>query len=236
LPELVVERTPKNADKPGDQLPGEKRISMRAKHQLLTLAVLALLTCGATAGQDQPVLVPISEDRPSLEFVGQFINSGTSSQQFGYLSNIRGLNQIFTGMPQNETTAMFTFYTQATTVSTITNGSVRVVHRVGTTTIYFNPNPAGDFNNPSSFQQGTPISVSNYSQQVVVDLATGSFTTAHLNDITATTPFWLNGAQYQLGQVGRSFRTHYLGHVNSPGLLPSGWFGGYAVGLDKKDN
>ena len=67
---------------------------MRAKHQLLTLAVVALLTCGAMAGQDQPLLVPISEDRPSLEFVGQFINSGTSSQQFGYLSNIRGLNQI----------------------------------------------------------------------------------------------------------------------------------------------
>jgi len=209
---------------------------MRAKHQLWALAVLALLTCRVIAAQDQPVLIPISEDHPSLEFVGQFINSGTSSQQFGYLSNIRGLNRIFTGTTQNETTAMFTFFTQATTVSTITNGSVRVVHRVGTTTIYFNPNPAGDFNNPSSFQQGTPISVSNYGQQVVVDLVTGSFTTAHLNDITATTPFWLNRVQYQLGQVGRSFRTHYLGHANSPGLLPSGWFGGYAVGVDKKDN
>jgi hypothetical protein len=209
---------------------------MRAKHQLLALAVLALLTCRVIAAQDQPVLIPISEDRPSLEFVGQFINSGTSSQQFGYLSNIHGLNQIFTGTTQNETTAMFTFFTQATTVSTITNGSVRVVHRVGTTTIYFNPNPAGDFNHPSSFQQGTPISVSNYSQQAVVDLVTGSFTTAHLNDITATTPFWLNRVQYQLGQVGRSFRTHYLGHANSPGLFPSGWFGGYAVGVDKKDN
>lgn len=211
---------------------------MRAKHQLLALAAVAVLACTAVAAQDQPALLPISEDRPSLEFVGQFINSGTSSQQYGYLSSIRGLglNQIFAGSPQNETTAMFTFYTQATTVSTITNGSVRVVHRVGTTTIYFNPNPAGDFNNPSSFQQGTPISVSNYSQQVVVDLATGSFTTAHLNDITATTPFWLNGVQYQLGQVGRSFRSHYLGHVNTPGLLPSGWFGGYAVGVEKKDN
>jgi len=69
---------------------------MRAKHQLLALAVLALLTCRVIAAQDQPVLIPISENRPSLEFVGQFINSGTSSQQFGYLSNIRGLNRIFT--------------------------------------------------------------------------------------------------------------------------------------------
>jgi hypothetical protein len=209
---------------------------MRAKQQLLALAVMAVLTCAATSAQDEPVLVQISEDRPALEFVGQFINSGTSSEQFGYLSDIRGLNQIFTGTAQNETTAMFTFFTQATTLSAMTNGPMRVLHRVGTTTIYFNPNPAGDFSNPSSFQQGTAILVSNYSQQVVVDLVSGSFTTAQLNDITATTPFWLNGVQYQLGQVGRSFRTHYTGHVNSPGLLPSGWFGGYAVGVDKKGN
>jgi hypothetical protein len=210
---------------------------MRAKqHQLLALAVMAVLTCAAVSAQDQPVLVPISGDRPALEFVGQFINSGTSAQQFGYLSNIRGLTQIFSGTPQNETTAMFTFFTQATTVQVITNGSVKIIHRVGTTTIYFNPNPAGDFNNPSSFQQGTPILVSNYTQQSVSDLVSGTFTTAHLNDITATTPFWLNGVQYQLGQVGRSFRTHYTGHLNTPGLLPSGWFGGYAVGVDKKDN
>ena len=211
---------------------------MRAKHQLLALAAVAVLACTAVAAQDGPVVIPISEDRPSLEFVGQFINSGTSSQQYGYLSNIRGLslNQTFSGSPQNETTAMFTFFTQATTRSVLNNGSMRILHRTGTTTIYFNPSPAGDFNNPSSFQQGTPISVSNYSQQVVFDLVTGSFTTAHLNDITATTPFRLGGVQYQLGQVGRSFRSHYLGHANTPGLLPSGWFGGYAVGVDKKDD
>ena len=215
---------------------------MRAKHQLLALVAVALITCGVMVAQDDPVLIPISEDRPALEFVGQFITNGpgagVSSQQFGYLSNIRGLglNQIFTGSTHNETTAMFTFYSQAATVSAIANGVVRIVHRVGTTTIYFNPNPAGDFNNPSSFQQGTPILVSNYTQHVDVDTVTSSFVTAHLNDITATTPFWLNGMHYQLGQVGRSFRTHYLGHVNSPGLLPSGWVGGYAVGVDKKDN
>ena len=208
---------------------------MRAKHQPLTLLAVALITCGVMVAQDDPVLIPISEDRPALEFVGQFITNGpgagVSSQQFGYLSNIRGL-----GLNQILTTAMFTFYSQAATVSAIANGVVRIVHRVGTTTIYFNPTPAGDFNNPSSFQQGTPILVSNYNQHVDVDTVTSSFVTAHLNDITATTPFWLNGMQYQLGQVGRSFRTHYLGHVNSPGLLPSGWVGGYAVGVDKKDN
>jgi hypothetical protein len=238
LPELLMQITPENAEQTWRSAPRRKRISMRAKHQLLTLSAVLLVICGVMAAQDQPVLLPISEDRPALEFVGQFTNSGTSAQQYGYLSNIRGLglNQIFTGSPQNETTAMFTFFSQVTTVQVITNGSVRVIHRVGTTTIYFNPTPAGDFNNPSSFQQGTPILVSNYTQQSVTDLVSSTFNTAHLNDITATTPFWLSRVEYQLGQVGRSFRSHYLGHVNTPGLLPSGWFGGYAVGVDKKDN
>jgi hypothetical protein len=208
---------------------------MRAKLQLLALAI-AMLTCGAMAAQDQPVLVPISEDRPALEFVGQFINSGLSAQQYGYMANIKGLSPIFSGATQNETAAMFTFFTQATTVRVITNGPLKIINRVGTTTIYYNPNPAGDFTNPTSFQLGTPILTSDYTQQVVQDTVTGAFTTVHLNTITATSPFTLGGTQYQLGQVGRIFRTNYTGHANTPGLLPSGWFGGYAVGVDKKDN
>ena len=112
---------------------------MRAKYQLLPLLAVALITCGVMVAQDDPVLIPISEDRPALEFVGQFITNGpgagVSSQQFGYLSEIRGLglNQIFAGSTHNETTAMFTFYSQAATVSAIANGVVRIVHRVGTT-------------------------------------------------------------------------------------------------------
>ena len=208
---------------------------MRAKRQLLALAIAAL-TCGAMAAQDQSVLVPISEDRPVLEFVGQFTNSGVSAQQYGYMANIKGLSPIFSGATQNETTAMFTFFTQATTVRVITNGPLKIINRVGTTTIYYNPSPAGDFTNPSSFQLGTAILVSGYTQQVVQDTVSGTFTTVHLNTITATSPFTLGGVQYRLGQVGRAFRTNYTGHPNTPGLLPTGWFGGYAIGVDKKDN
>jgi hypothetical protein len=82
---------------------------------------------------------------------------------------------------------------------------------------------------------GTPILISDYTQQVVQDTVSGTFTTVHLNTITATSPFTLSGV-HQLGHVGRAFRTNYTGHANTPGLLPTGWFGGYAVGVDKKDN
>ncbi len=207
---------------------------MRAKQQLWAFAMLVVLTCGSMAAQDDAVQVHIREDQPVLEFVGQFINSGSSSQQFGYVSNIKGLSPIFSGTLQNETTAMFTFFTQATTVRVIANGPLRIINRVGTTTIYFNPNPAGDFANPSSFRLGVPILVSGYTQQVVSDTITGAFTTVHLNTITATSVFSLGGVGWQLGHVGGSFRTNYSGHANAPALLPNGWFGGYAVGVDKK--
>ena len=205
---------------------------MRAKQQLWAFAVLVVLTCGSMAAQDDAVQVPIREDQPVLEFVGQFINAGSSSQQFGYVSKIKGLSPIFSGTLQNETTAMFTFFTQATTVRVIVNGALRIINRVGTTTIYFNPNPAGDFTNPSSFRLGIPILVSGYTQQVVSDTITGAFTTVHLNTITATSVFSLGSVGWQLGHVGRSFRTNYSGHANAPGMLPNGWFGGYAVGVD----
>ncbi len=199
----------------------------------LTIAVILIAIPGSSASQIIRTL-PLPEGRPALEFVGQFINSGASSQQFGYLVRIEGLglNDMFSSSTTpNETTAFFTFFTQATTLRTIVNGPLRIIERTGTTTIYFNSTPAGDFANPSSFQSGTPIQVSDYQQQVVFDTTTGVFTTVHLNTITLVETFDLAGRSLRLGHLGKAYRTNYLGHVNAPGMTPSGWFGGYAVGV-----
>jgi hypothetical protein len=76
---------------------------------------------------------------------------------------------------------------------------------------------------------GTPIQVSAYRQQVVNNLLTG-FTTAHVNTISSLSPFELHRRHYQLRQLGKLCRTNYTGHVNAS-APPSGWFGGYAVGM-----
>jgi hypothetical protein len=178
--------------------------------------------------------IRIGEDRVALEFVGQFNNTPTTSQQFGYLSNVRGLDAIFTGVPNNETSALFTFVTNATTDRVIANGPLRIVNRTGTTTIYLNT-PPSDFGNPASFSQGTPIQVSTYKQQVVLNTLTNAFVTTHTNTITGRTAFWLNGIRYRLGRVGEAFRTSYSGQGNTPGAAPSGWFGGNAVGASASD-
>jgi len=79
---------------------------------------------------------------------------------------------------------------------------------------------------------GTPIQVSDYRQQVIVNTVTNSFQTEHTNTVTSTKSFSLNGITYRLGRTGSLFRTTYSGQVN-PTAPPSGWFAGNAVGIKK---
>jgi len=197
---------------------------------LLALVVIALASSGL-ARSNGAWVIRMPGGRNVIEFVGQVNNTPTSSQQFGYLSRIEGLDAVFSSSPQNETTALFTFVTNATTDRVIVNGPLKVINRSGTTTIYFNSAPS-NFSNPASFSQGTAVQVSSYRQQVILNTTTNSFVTVHMNEITETEPFTLNGHLYQLGYIGKSFRTAYSGQSNAPGVAPSGWFAGYAVGVD----
>lgn len=197
--------------------------------RFLALVAVIALACGSAVSQTATT-IKIAEDQPALEFVGQFNNVGASSLQFGYISDIQGFDLVFNGTPQNESTANFTFVTNATTKVVFVNGPFRTVNRTGTTTIYLNNAPA-NFTDPATFSQGTPIQVSDYTQQVVLNTLTGSFSTVHLNTVTQTEPFTFGATTYRLGQVGKSFRTTYSGQSNTSGTPPSGWFSGHAVGV-----
>jgi hypothetical protein len=194
----------------------------------LCLAVaLVLITSAAASAQ---ITIPITEQQVVYEMIGEFNNSGLSSQQFGYLTSIAGLDNAFSSAAtKNETTALFTFVTNATTFQVVNNGPFRIVDRTGTTTIYFNDGPS-DFSNPATFSQGTPIQVSTYRQQVIINTLTNTFVTVHTNTITSVETFILNGVAYRLGQLGKSFRTNYSGQNNTPGAVPSGWFAGTSTG------
>src|SRR5712671_3348504 len=147
------------------QLSG-KGTSMTRLRNLLLVAGITILTAGSLAAQTK--VISMLEDQNVLEFVGQFNNTPTTSQQFGYISRIESLDNAFNGASQSEATAQFTFVTNATTDRVIANGPLRIVNRTGTTTIYLNT-PPSDFSNPASFSQGTPIQVSTYRQQVVLN-------------------------------------------------------------------
>jgi hypothetical protein len=171
-------------------------------------------------------------DRLSFEFVGQFVTSApgvtpATHTHYGYLSYIRGV-PAFRGNPEDEQTALFTFFADATTLRIIVNGPLRIVTRIGRLTFYRDTSGNGSFSKPETFRDGTRVLVASFRQQVVNNTVTGSFSTFHQATITATRPFRSGGATIQLGRVGETFRMAFSGQGNMPGP-PSGFFGGYGV-------
>ncbi len=169
----------------------------------------------------------------SLEFVGQFQSSPpgvtpVTHIHYGYLSYIQGLS-AFAHAPQDETTALFTFFAAAATLRVITTRPLRAITRVGTLTIYLDRSTNGSFANPETFRDGTPVLAARFRQEVVSNTVTNSFTTFHQNTITSTRPFPANRGSVQLGEVSETFKTYFSGQGNMPGP-PSGFFGGYALG------
>ena len=168
-----------------------------------------------------------------MELVGQVQNSApgvspATSIQYGYLSYLGGL-PTFRAAPPSEATALFTFYTDTTTTQVINNGSIRVINREGTVTIYSDPG-GGSFANPDSFRDGTPVLVAGLHQQVIVDTATGAFTAQNLNTITSTRRFEGPSGTLQLGKAGDRFRTIISGRLNAPGP-PSAYMAGYTYSV-----
>lgn len=174
----------------------------------------------------------------AFEVVGQVSNlSPTVSKQYGYLSLINGLTagEIFsTGDPtlQNETSALFTFFTDAVTERVISNGRLRIVNRVGTTTIYFDDTPDGTFAIRDSFADGLPVLTLNYRQQVILDTGDGTFTVVNVLDVASSLPFEVGGETYRLGKKRDHFRQFYSGAPPTGTPALSGVFGGYAVAIE----
>jgi hypothetical protein len=202
------------------------------------LCIALLLGSQQSLNAQQPQggrIITIGEDRPDLNFAGRFFSSTVGSDQFGYLSKIEGISNVFNSTAvKNETTAMFTFANHAANVQVINNGALRIVNRKGTTTIYYHPEGGADFANPSSFEVGIPIQASDYDQQVMVDPTVSfPFLTTHLNTITSTQSFVLNGEMLRLGRQHDAWRTQYLGYQNVGTSPITGYFVGYAVGVSR---
>src|SRR6266550_963826 len=188
----------------------------------------------------------------AFEVVGQVTNfppagagQPATSQQYGYLSLINGLtaDQIFTTANptlQNETTARFTFFTDAVTERVISNGRLRIVNRIGTTTISQDEPPDGTFSNRDTFRDGTPILTMAYRQQVILDTGegipgipgTGTFTVMNLLTVTDVQTFEIGSENYRLGKGRDQFRQFCSGAPPAT-IPPSGVFAGYAVTIER---
>jgi hypothetical protein len=161
-----------------------------------------------------------------------------SSQQFGYVSDLEGVDSVFTDptpASQNETTAMLTFFTEVKTTRVTPHGPFSVIVREGTTTFYRNTTPAS-FTVPDSFQSGEPILSSTIRQQVIVDTVEKTFTVVNLNIITRTRSFELGGETVRIGVPGDMLRTSLMGVLRARDGVPppTGHFAGSAVGIARR--
>jgi hypothetical protein len=204
-------------------------MSTRRKAELRAFLALVMLTTASVPAF--PHNWKNAADAVSMELIGQVNNVETSSFQFGYLSYINGIDTatIFSGAPQDETTALFSFSNDTTTRRVINNGSMRIIDRDGTSTIYFNAVPDGDFANPASFTDGTPVLAASLRHQVIIDTITGSFTATFVLRVTSHESFSLGDKDFRLGKVGQTLRLTFIGRLNTPGP-PAAHIAGFAVG------
>ncbi len=159
----------------------------------------------ARAENDRATRIEFIDNKIVFELLGQVTNFPTpaplgSSIQYGYLTRVRRIANVFAGSPQNETTAMLTFFNEVTTTQSHANGPLVIpTRRNGTTTIFLNSTPAS-FSDPDSFRSGVPVLTATLDQQAVVDTATGAFTAVFDNTITWTATFTMDGKEYRLGR------------------------------------
>ena len=220
------------------------RNSRKAALLAATLFIGSGQSTWGAAGEPDRLKVEIETGHVVLEVVGQVNNFAAtpdaplgSSQQFGYVSHLEGIDTVFTDANpanQNETTATLTFFTDVKTVRVTPHGPFSIVVREGTTTFYGNTIPAS-FSTPASFQAGEPILTSTIRQQVVVDAAEKTFTVVNVNTIVHTVPFVLGEETIRIGARGDMIRTTLMGVLRARDGVPppTGHFAGSGVGIER---
>jgi hypothetical protein len=189
------------------------------------LALIAATASLTAAAHDQR---PAKIRSVDLELIGQVINSApgvtpATSAQYGFVSQLDDV----AGWP-SESAATLTFYTDTTTNRVVNNGPLRIVSRTGQLTIYRDPSANGNFGNPDSFRDGTPVLTATVRQQVILNTLTGAFTAHNVNTITSRSPFELGADDIVIGRVGGQFQTVISGQVTTA-ASPSAHMAGYTV-------
>jgi hypothetical protein len=211
----------------------------------VALAALSLSRTALTASADDELNLRIQTGHVIMEVIGEVNNFAATpdaplgtSQQFGYVSRLEGVDNVFTDSNpanQNETTALFTFFTDVKTTRVTPHGPFSIVIREGTTTFYRNAAPA-NFASPGSFQSGEPIMQSTIHQQVILDTVEKTFAVVNTNTITSTEKFDLGESRIRIGVRGDMIRTTLNGVLRPRDGVPppTGHFAGSGVGVERK--
>ena len=154
----------------------------------------------------------------TVEFRGRVTQTGDSGQSFtsyGYLTRASNADDssLFAGTPHNETTALLTAYATGNLLARVTDvsvaSSVHSLDIVGTMTVYQRSQPGATFDDPSSFQVGTPVASYDMTlQDVLTVIGLGQGLPTLTGDMLQTAAATLSGplAGQKFGRPGAQLR------------------------------
>jgi hypothetical protein len=214
--------------------------------RFLGMAVLSLLLVSGSfvlrprplGARPDPTIGDAPVGKVAVEFVCKYDQQDNLYTYYGYFTHVSGLpdSSLFTNPSQrNETTARFTCFGQATITAHHAVQAVLATAAPGTITYYFNEQPAGDFNNPSSFAQGLVIATSSlrlHTENPLIQPNEG--VPSARGDLTqlTNTPFLLDGRRVHFGRHGMDLQLGAAGRASRTQVAPllsSGTFAGRLV-------
>lgn len=198
------------------------RRSDRHRFARTSAASLFLVAAGLVAGPTPAAPLEVGTAPPggtAFTFVGAIEQNATIIVNVGYITSMVGLDEsvLFTGedpLERSAATARFTYFTSGSleTRSIIEN----LFDTTGTaeTTYYYQPDGGASFDDPTSFRQGTPISVatSAWHNLVNVQAPDKGLITAQSDDLQASAEaFTLDGQEHTFGAAERRIRLTFTG-------------------------
>jgi hypothetical protein len=151
-------------------------------------------------------------------YVGRvYINPETGDGEVaGYFVEIAGIQSPFQGAP-SEATAYFTFRSDPLHSTVLPpNGDLTVtVLNYGKWHIYYNPNPVGDWNHPSSFSRGQLIA--DLDHNALEEVSVGPVTTSIFSGaLLASYDFVYGGTKYNFADFFPDGITNFGTATNTP--------------------
>jgi hypothetical protein len=127
-------------------------------------------------------------------------NNGTG-QVAGYFTYFPGVDGLFAGTP-SEATARFTFRSDTLQLQPVpSQGGLSVIlANAGEWRIYFNPTPAGNWNDLDSFSRGQVAAVLTHGTKELVS-AGASGAGMFSGDVLSSSDFVLNAQELNLGKI-----------------------------------
>ena len=196
-------------------------------------AALTILLSG-TSAPAAPQVGTTGANHVVWQHVGRiYVNPSTGAAiYYGYLVHINGITtSLFNGTP-GEGTAYFTFRTDVLQLTPLPNNADITLDLVsaGTFSVYYNPSPTGNWNDPDTFSSGTLIAT--FERQESLFPIIGPLGLHSLSEsLQSSRNFTFDGQKFNFNRISPDGITFAQFFSSAPLTGLTGGYSGYAVGF-----